>query len=129
MSTAVQPTDLFGTPLLPIEGSHLVQVLGLERLSSPTQGQMRRLVAEIVRGPYAGCRVFKPLTEDLRGLAWLEQAALSCGLSVPPGPTSTQFDLVTAQLRRAGELVARIYHYHHPEAVFPTIRSLARRST
>lgn len=128
MTLTAQPTDLFGEPLLPIEGVHLVRVSGLEHINSPTQGAMRRLVAEILRGRFAACLVYKPITIDLRGLVWMEQAAIASGINIAdlPPTVGQRLDHIAVALAGAGELRATIYHFRHAEATFPTIRSLAR---
>lgn len=85
---------------------------------------MRRLVAEISRGPHVGQLVYKPLTEDARGIAWLERTLLA--LRIAPPPVSTGHMTACLDALVGVEALATVYHYLHAEGVFVTIRMLRR---
>ena len=115
--------DLFGNPVLPAEGLATVRFLGVEPVTSPTRGLMVRVVAEVAAGPDAGARCYKPLTRDLRGIAWIEKAVAASGLTVSLAPTGSYVDRAAAALvLRRAEVRTRLYHYAHASgAVYPTL--------
>ena len=118
--------DLFNPdrPLVPPPGRYHVRILRHEHIPA-WRGLMRRLVAEITRGPHACALAYKPLTDDVRGIAWLEHALLDLCIELPKAPFG---QMVTACLNAlvGVEALATVYHYPHAEGVFVTIRTLHR---
>ena len=102
-------------------------------ITSPTRGQMRRMIGEILWGPCAGIVVWKPLTMTFEGCRWVEQALKKTA------KTTSQAELLLTQLRRPGlgeyldnlcralvergEMLAVLYPYEHvpTQQVFWTV--------
>ncbi|MGH7730363.1 MAG: hypothetical protein ACRENJ_03845 [Candidatus Eiseniibacteriota bacterium] len=115
--------DLFvADATVPPPGRYRVRFTSHERLTSESRDTMWRLTASIVTGSYAGWSAYKMLTDDLKGLEWLEGAARRLG--VKAGPT------IPTALAALGGLEATVstYHYRHATAgTFLTIRNVVAR--
>lgn len=123
--TALQ-ADLFPTdaPAVPqLKAHYPIRWISWDYITSPTRGQMRRMIGEILRGPCAGVVVWKPLTMTFEGCRWVEQALKKTAKS------TRQAELLLTQLRRPGlgeyldnlcralvergEMLAVLYPYEH----------------
>jgi len=115
---------LDGKPMVPPADTYRVKVLRHEHMKS-ARGLMRRLVAEITHGLFAGELVYKPLTMDVIGLGWLERTTQGLGIPMPKVSLGQMIDaLLDAMVGSEG--VATTYHFAHKEGVFLTIRNLKR---
>lgn len=86
-------------------------------IASPTRGEMRRLVGEIVGGSCAGQVIWKPLTHDLAGCRWVERALKTLGFPQRqfaalrrPG-LGHYLDALCAALVGQGEIRVTIYPF------------------
>lgn len=67
-----------------------------EYMTSPTQGEMRRLIGELTVPPLAGWAIWKPLTTTFAGVRWVEGALKKTASS------RYSSDLLLTTLRRSG---------------------------
>lgn len=107
-----------------------VRWLKVERLPSPSQRYIRRLCGEIVWGPLAGVPVWKPITEDLRGLDQVQRFLLSLGLR---WPARRHFEPYLEYMGRLldlwvglGPFEATVYAYKREWETFWTVRKVRR---
>ncbi len=129
--------DLFGAPPLPIEKVwYAVQLLHWEVVKSPTRGQMFRLRGDIIQGVCAGTPCWKPLTDDLKGIAWCERSLRALGVKAYRlARLREQYGVgrylvgLLDELIAAGRIRATVYPFQHPtEGLFWTIRGVKPRA-
>jgi hypothetical protein len=119
--------DLFqSAPEVPPKGNYRVHFTRLERVASESRGTMFRLHAQLVGGRWEGYPAYKMLTDDLKGVEWLEKAVTTLvRWNRVPKDQPRRDGLATAMIGCIA-LVSTYWYQHATEGPFLTIRNVLR---